>query len=201
MSVAGLVLAAGAGRRFGRPKAGVELEGVTLVERSARALRLGGCGPVVAVLGAEIIDVPGADVIVHNPAWADGLGSSLRAGLDALEARGPDVEAVVVVLCDQPGLGGPAVERMRSASEGASSLAVATFAGVRAHPVLLGADHWGGVGELAVGERGAKPYLERQGDAVREVACDGLGDAADVDRPDDLTARGPVANEAVAPLA
>ena len=84
MSVAGVLLAAGEGSRFGGPKAVAELDGERLVDRAVRVLRLGGCDPVVVVLGAAVVEVPGADLVVVNPDWATGMGSSLRAGLAAL---------------------------------------------------------------------------------------------------------------------
>lgn len=185
MTVAGLVLAAGAGRRFGQPKATVELDGELLVVRAARVLREGGCHPVAVVLGAAVIDVPGADLVVRHDGWAEGLGSSLRAGLEALEVSGAD--AAVVVLCDQPGLGAAAVAAVaEGAPAGPAALAVATFGGVRGHPVLVGADHWAGVAALAQGDVGARAYLDRHPEVVTEIACDGLGDPADVDRPEQL---------------
>ena len=75
----GIVLAAGGGTRFGRPKAGVELDGEPLAARAARALREGGCDRVAVVLGPEQVAVDGVDAIVVNADWAEGLGSSLRA--------------------------------------------------------------------------------------------------------------------------
>lgn len=183
--VAGIVLAAGAGRRFGRPKAAVELHGTTLVERSARALRAGGCRPVVAVLGAAVVEVPSADVVVVNPGWEDGLGSSLRVGLAAASEAGAD--QAVVLLCDQPGLGGQVVARLvAEGGIGPGALAMATFDGYRTHPVLLGADHWPAIADLAVGGSGARAYLQRHAATVTEVACDGLGDPTDLDHPDQL---------------
>ena len=86
---AGLLLAAGAGRRYGMPKALVERDGRLLVERGLATLRTGGCDPVVVVLGAAADEVRAhADLsgayVVYNPDWADGMGSSLRTGLAAL---------------------------------------------------------------------------------------------------------------------
>ncbi|WP_329454892.1 nucleotidyltransferase family protein [Streptomyces sp. NBC_01497] len=88
--VAALLLAAGGGRRLGgRPKALLPYRGRPLVEHALRVLREGGCGPVHVVLGAaadevrERADLSGC-VPVVNPRWAEGMGSSLRAGLDAL---------------------------------------------------------------------------------------------------------------------
>src|SRR5437588_1746517 len=90
---AGLLLAAGGGRRYGMPKALVERDGRLLVEHAAQVLRAGGCDPVVVVLGAAAdevrrrADLAGA-IVVDNPDWADGMGSSLRAGLAALASTG-----------------------------------------------------------------------------------------------------------------
>lgn len=185
MSTAGLVLAAGAGSRFGRPKAAVEIGGEPLAVRAARALADGGCDPVVVVLGAALLEVPvpGAEVVVHE-GWAEGMGSSLRAGLGALEGRG--IDRAVVLLCDQPGIGAAAVAALAAAAPGADALAVATYGGRRGHPVVLGADHWQSVGVHAVGDVGARAYLEQQGAAVEEVPCDGLADPRDIDAPADL---------------
>ncbi|MGH3466558.1 MAG: nucleotidyltransferase family protein, partial [Thermocrispum sp.] len=101
---AGLLLAAGAGSRFGRPKALVPFAGVPLAQRGAGMLAAAGCDPVLVVLGAAAEEVRAAAVlsparVVRNPDWASGLASSLRAGLAALP---PGVAAVVVALADQP---------------------------------------------------------------------------------------------------
>ncbi|NGO73607.1 nucleotidyltransferase family protein, partial [Streptomyces boncukensis] len=92
--IAGLLLAAGGGRRLGgRPKALLPYRGRPLVEHAVRVLREGGCAPVYVVLGAAAEEVwerarlPGA-VLVDNPGWPAGMGTSLRAGLAALEEAG-----------------------------------------------------------------------------------------------------------------
>lgn len=191
MIVAGLVLAAGAGRRFGRPKATVVLDGERLVDRAVRTVRAGGCDLAVVVLGAEVVAVPTADEVVVNPGWVEGLGSSLRAGLGAVARTDPVVDAVVVVLCDQPWLGAEAIRSVVAGvrvdpARSRSALVAATFGGVRSHPVLIGADHWAGVAALAAGDVGARAYLQLHHASVVEVPCDGHGDPRDVDRPDDL---------------
>ncbi len=73
MSVAGLVLAAGAGRRFGGPKALAMLDGERLVDRAVSLVRNGGCSPILVVSGAATLDVADA-AVVENPDWADGNG-------------------------------------------------------------------------------------------------------------------------------
>ncbi|MER7082329.1 nucleotidyltransferase family protein, partial [Saccharopolyspora kobensis] len=115
VEVAGVVLAGGAGRRFGMPKALVEHEGALLVERAARVLADGGCSPVLVVLGAaadevrERADLSGAAVVL-NPDWETGMGSSLRVALDALTST--DADAAVVLPVDMPGIGAAAVRRV-----------------------------------------------------------------------------------------
>ncbi|HLR93994.1 MAG TPA: nucleotidyltransferase family protein [Jiangellaceae bacterium] len=182
MSVAGLVLAAGEGRRFGRPKALVEFDGQRFVDRAVRLLLAGGCEPLVVVAGAVPLDVDDADV-VYNDAWATGLGSSLRAGLESL---GPEADAAVVALVDQPWVGPDAVRRLRAARRAGAVVAVATYAGRRGNPVLIGREVWAQVSELAVGDVGARAFMSAHPEQVTEVACDGTGHPDDVDRPADL---------------
>lgn len=173
----GLVLAAGAGRRFGRPKAVVDFRGARLVDHAVALLHAGGCERVVVVSGAVELDVPGAEV-VHNPLWQTGMGSSLRAGLTAVGA-----EDAVVVPVDMPWLGAESVRRVMAAD---APLAVATYGGVRAHPVLLGASHHAAIIASAVGDAGARHHLREHSHEVREVPCDGTGSPRDIDHPADL---------------
>jgi CTP:molybdopterin cytidylyltransferase MocA len=86
-TVAGVLLAAGEGSRFGQPKALVELNGQTLAERGANVLRAGGARPILVVTGAVPIELDGTH-IVYNPDWRTGMGSSLRAALRALTGTG-----------------------------------------------------------------------------------------------------------------
>jgi CTP:molybdopterin cytidylyltransferase MocA len=183
---AGLLLAAGEGRRYGMPKALVERDGLLLVEHGLSTLRAAGCEPVVVVLGAaaetvrERADLTGA-LVVTNPDWPDGMGSSLRTGLDAL--AGTPAQAAVVLLVDTPGVTPAAVRRVAARGD-SEALVVATYHGERGHPVLLGRSHWGGVAEVAVGDVGARPYLRAHGDRVMTVACEDVADGTDLDRPD-----------------
>lgn len=187
---AGLLLAAGAGTRFGMPKALVRFGDGYLVERGISVLRSGGCDPVHVVLGASEATVrvrarlDGATV-VHNPGWHTGLGSSLRTGLESLPGT---VDAVVVLLVDQPLVGPDAVRRLRAAHADGAHVAVATYAGRTGHPVLLPRDTWADVIHVARGDRGAKPYLLAHPELVTSVPCDGTGSPDDVDTPADLAA-------------
>ena len=83
--VAGVLLAAGEGSRFGQPKALVELDGQTLAERGVNLLRAGGTDPILVVTGAVPVELSGIRT-VYNEHWRTGMGSSLRAALRALAA-------------------------------------------------------------------------------------------------------------------
>jgi CTP:molybdopterin cytidylyltransferase MocA len=182
--VAGLVLAAGGGRRYGMPKALVEFKGSLLVERAVRTAAAV-CDPVLVVLGAQAVDVwrtadlTGATVLA-NADWETGMASSLRTGLDGLRGWPGRVDAVLVQLVDVPGMTPAALARV-AAHAAPDALAVATYDGVRGHPVLLGREHWAGVAATATGDEGARSYLAAHD--VTEVDCTGLADPTDLDVP------------------
>lgn len=200
MTAAGLLLAAGAGRRYGMPKALVTDAGRLLVERAMATLVEGGCDPVVVVLGAAADEVLAraelsAAIVVVNPQWAGGMGSSLRAGLAALRLPGASVpadlpgravparvDAACVLLVDTPGITAGAVRRVAGLAAPAA-LATATYHGEPGHPVLLGRDHWGAVAELAAGDVGARRYLARHPELVTRVPCEDIAVGDDLDVP------------------
>ncbi|MGW3930933.1 nucleotidyltransferase family protein [Streptomyces microflavus] len=189
--VAGVLLAAGGGRRLGgRPKALLEHRGRPLVEHALRALRNGGCGPLHVVLGAAAdevrarADLTGSAVTV-NPGWEEGMGSSLRLGLAALADTGAD--AALVMLVDQPGIGAEAVARVRVAYRSRASLVAASYDGKRGHPVLFGADRWADIAAGAVGDQGARAYLREHRDAITLVECSDVAEAYDIDTAQDLS--------------
>ncbi|MYS09895.1 NTP transferase domain-containing protein, partial [Streptomyces sp. SID6041] len=125
-------------------------------------------------------------VLVENPEWGEGMGSSLRAGLASLAADPRGVDAALVLLVDQPGIGAVAVARVRAAYGGRESLAAASYDGQRGHPVLFGAAHWAGIAELAVGDRGARDYLAAHRDAITPVDCSDVAEPYDIDTEEDL---------------
>jgi CTP:molybdopterin cytidylyltransferase MocA len=178
---AGLLLAAGEGRRLGVPKALVEIGGERLVDRGAGMLREAGCAPVVVVTGAAPVDVPGA-AVVHNPDWRTGMGSSLRVGLSALA---PECPAVVIALVDQPNVTAAAVRRLLTAYRSGARVAVATYGGRPRNPVLLAREHFAEVIAQAHGDAGARAFLRAHPDIV-EVPCDDVADPDDIDTPEDL---------------
>ena len=186
-TVAGVLLAAGEGSRFGRPKALVELNGQTLAERGVNLLRDGGADPVLVVTGAAEVELDGIHT-VYNPAWRTGMGSSLRAALQALTgaSEGADVGAVVVALADQPLVGAQAVARLIAAYRDGASAAVAAYDGQPRNPVLLAREHWAEVIATATGDQGARTFLRTRRDLVTLVECGDTGRPDDIDTPADL---------------
>lgn len=180
MTTTGLLLAAGAGRRMGTPKALVrDPDGTSWLRRSAQVLLDGGCRPVLVVLGAgadearSLLEGLPVEVVVAE-GWDEGMGASLRAGLVAVG----DADAVLVSLVDLPDVDAAVVSRVRAAGTGRAALARASYDGEAGHPVLLGGDHLAPLVATLHGDVGARPYL-----ATHDVAPVECGDlATGVDR-------------------
>ncbi len=180
--MAGVLLAAGGGSRLGTPKAVVELGGRRLADRGADLLRDGGAEPVIVVLGAARVDVPGV-LAVHNPDWATGMGSSLAAGLRAVPE---DCAAAVIALADQPLIGPGVVRRLIAAYRAGAEVVAAAYDGKPRNPVLLARRHWPEVLATAVGDAGARPFLHAHPELVTAVECGDIGSPDDLDTPGDL---------------
>jgi molybdenum cofactor cytidylyltransferase len=195
--VAAVVLAAGAGSRFGGEKVLARLNDVPLVGHVLGALEASPVDETVVVVGADagrlraVCETYGAKT-VDNPDRARGQSTSVLAGLRAL---GQETRAAVVLLADQPFAGG-AVGRLVGAFEAGAKVVVATYGGRRRNPVLFSREVWSLLESELHGDEGARSILRRHPELVVEVPCDGVGDPADVDTREDLRRleqmRGPV---------
>ncbi|VVJ20072.1 Molybdenum cofactor cytidylyltransferase (EC [Amycolatopsis camponoti] len=188
--VAGLLLAAGAGRRFGGPKALAELEGRPLVLRALSTLSAAGCHPVRVVVGAAAEQVrallPDPTQAVFAEGWETGMGASLKAGLASLSGD-PAPVAALVHLVDLPWVGADILTRV-AADATAETVARASYDGTPGHPVLLGRRWWSEIAGSAQGDRGARDWLATRPD-LKLVECGDLGSGRDVDRRADLPGR------------
>jgi molybdenum cofactor cytidylyltransferase len=188
--IAAAVLAAGRGERFGGdvPKPLVSFRGRPLVTHALDAAQTSGLAPVVLVVGngGDGVAAVASDdvVVVRNDEWRTGIASSLVAVVRELQPR-DDVDAVVVGLADQPLVGPAAYQRVARAYDDGARLAVATYGGERANPVLVAREHWDEAAALT-GDEGARVMMRRR--PVVEVPCDGTGSPTDVDTPADLEA-------------
>jgi CTP:molybdopterin cytidylyltransferase MocA len=186
----GVLLAAGAGRRAGGPKAlRVDADGTSWLLRSIAVLCDGGCDAVIVVLGCQaarardvlaeskIVEDP-MITVVEAPAWQQGMGSSLRSGL--LAAGSASWRAVLVHLVDLPDVTAEVVRRLiRQAPPGTATLARVTYSGKPGHPVLIGRDHLESIIAQLAGDSGAKGYLADHG--AHSVECGDLASGQDHD--------------------
>lgn len=172
----GVVLAAGAGLRFGGPKAPYVYEGERLVDRAVANLRNGGCDRVIVVLGAWVGEVPGADEVLLNPDWEEGLSTSLATAIEGVIDSTAD--RIALTLVDLPGLTPLAVSRVLASK---SELAIATYKDAPTHPVLLSRVHWLPILTSLGGNSGAREYLKAHERLVERIAIDDLAVGEDLD--------------------
>jgi CTP:molybdopterin cytidylyltransferase MocA len=191
--IGGVVLAAGAGTRFGGGKQLAELDGKPLLEHALGAMEESGIGNTVVVLGAGAedivarVDLHGARPVICDR-WEEGQSASLATAL----AEMADAEAVVVTLGDQPRMAAEAIRRVVAARGDGAAAVRATYGGEPGHPVLLECELIDRLRDVS-GDHGARNLLLSVN--TRDVPCDDLGGGEDVDTPaqlDALRSGGPV---------
>lgn len=187
MKIGALVLAAGKASRFGAPKQLLEIDGVTLLDRACGTALRAGCEPVLRVIGAhaeEILarDCPAKVWTFHHAGWEEGMGSSLASGLKHLLDLAPDLDAVLVLLSDQPAVGVDLLEAMfEGLREPASSIVICDHGAATGPPALFAAEHFEQLLELG-GDQGAKAIASRNPEAVAKVSFP--EGAWDIDSPE-----------------
>jgi molybdenum cofactor cytidylyltransferase len=197
MTMAAIILAAGASRRLGRPKQLVRIAGEALLARTLRTLRTAGASafdPIVVVLGAhhEIItanvDLSHAHPVM-NPNWEQGIATSIHAGIHSLLQLSPEATAALMLVCDQPRLTTEHLRGLIEAHEQADEAAIVAsqYAGAAGIPAIFPASQFANLLRLQ-GDTGAR-YL------LRDPACPMItvqfeGGEIDIDTPSDL-ASGP----------
>ena len=196
--VSAILLAAGAGSRFGGGKLLAKLNDMPLAEHSLLALEASPVDETIVVVGADAerlreVCEPYGVRVVENPDWAEGMSTSVRAGLRSLR---PEVRAVLILLADQPLVGAGAVGRLVEAFEAGAKVAVATYGGEPRNPVLFSRGVWPPLEAQLWGDEGARAFLRRHPELVTRVRCDETGDPADVDTAEDLRRLGEMRAEA-----
>jgi CTP:molybdopterin cytidylyltransferase MocA len=173
-SVAGVLLAAGSGTRYGMPKVLAD-EGKWL-RACVTALADGGCDDVVVVLGAAVVGVPAPARAVLADDWDRGLSASVRTGVAAVDAA-----YVVLHTVDTPDVGAEVVRRVLAAARSSSSgLARARYGDRPGHPVVIARRHLPGLLEGLGGDEGARAFLGGRTD-VLTVDCADLASGHDID--------------------
>jgi len=190
MSVAAIVLAAGASRRLGRPKQLLLLEGETLLGRTLRLASLAGAAPMIAVLGANCsairATVPLEDAIVAvNENWEQGLASSIHTGVLAAEASDTTIAGVILMICDQPRLNVNHLLALISTFEAQTTptIIASAYAGILGIPAVFPRDAFPGLLALR-GDHGARALIARPPCPV--VSLPFVGGEVDIDLPIDL---------------
>lgn len=189
-SVGAIVLAAGSSSRMGSPKQTLQFRGESLLRRAALAALGAGCRPVIVVTGAHAElsrrELDGLDVReVLNPLWETGMASSVRAGVEGLVREEADVEAVVLLLCDQPHVNADVVAGLVAAHRANGCPVVAsTYGGSLGVPALFGRALFGELAQLE-GAAGAKQVIKRHAASARFLPFP--SGEVDVDTPDDFS--------------
>jgi len=180
--ISGVILAAGSSRRLGRPKQLLELRGRPLLQHVIDAAAGARLDEIVVVLGHEATAIAGSITlppnarIVTNPDHAQGLSTSLRVAIGALD---PGSEAVVLLLGDQPLLSASAIRRVVDAYlAGGAPMVRTLWQGVPGHPVIVARSRWPEL-ETARGDKGARDLLAAA-PGIREIEM-GAPPVADVD--------------------
>jgi molybdenum cofactor cytidylyltransferase len=163
-----LLLAAGSSSRLARPKQLLQYQGQTLLRRAAEVATASPCRPLVLVTGAlhdELLpEVDGLPFhVVRNDAWADGMGGSIAAGLAELEtaSEAAKVDAVVVILCDQPLLSDEVIGQLIVQFQATGQPVVASaYGGTQGVPALFSRELFPQLLELR-GATGARELLQQ----------------------------------------
>jgi molybdenum cofactor cytidylyltransferase len=186
-----LILAAGPSTRMGQPKQLLEVNGEPILVRAVNAALASQVWPVIVVLGANAEQIRPAlarlpVLIAENPAWAEGMASSIRAGIATLQQFSRTIDAAVIALCDQPGFSAEVVARLIAAqAESGRSIVAARYAGRRGAPALFARNHFAALAGLT-GEEGARTLLTSDAAQVATVDLPEL--ALDLDTPGDYAA-------------
>lgn len=179
--VVGVVLAAGAGRRFGSPK--ILAHQGDWLRRSVAALSVGGCDEVLVAMGATMVDAPSGATVVRVENWARGLSETVRAAVSAARTR--NCVGMVLHVVDTPDVGPPVVARVLAAAGRREDAVIRpVFNGQPGHPVYLGAAYLDGVLRSLSGDVGAGRYLRAHPEIVTDVECGDLASGVDHDEPE-----------------
>jgi molybdenum cofactor cytidylyltransferase len=190
-----VILAAGASTRMGGPKQLLELDGKPLLVRSAEAALASSAWPIVVVLGAHAAAIRPIlarlpVLVTENPAWAEGMASSIREGITMLQQFSRGLDAAIIALCDQPAFSTEVIAQLVATQRATGrSIAAARYTGRHGAPALFLREHFPTLTHLT-GEEGARALLN--GDPERVASVDLPALALDLDTPGDFAAQNPM---------
>jgi molybdenum cofactor cytidylyltransferase len=188
-SVGAIILAAGGSERFGQPKQFLQFQGESLLRRAVRNAIEAGCARVAVVAGdlrarieTELRETPA--VILENPEWQRGLGTSIRCGLLHLRSLRPEPDAAVLLACDQPFVDASVIKSLVTEWENSrKSMVACSYAGTLGIPALFDRSRFEEIVSLP-DDSGAKALLQSRAADVAQI--DFEKGAIDIDTPGDF---------------
>jgi molybdenum cofactor cytidylyltransferase len=187
--IAAVILAAGGSSRFGQPKQLLTYRGETLVRRAVRAAKEAGCAPVVVIVGEsgpairpELQETTA--LMIENPEWQRGLGTSVRRGTQFVIESAPDIDALALMVCDQPLVESSTIAGLVAEQEKTRKPIVASsYSDTLGVPALFDRSCFAALLALP-DDSGAKSVIEARPDDVASVSFE--AGAIDIDTPADL---------------
>jgi molybdenum cofactor cytidylyltransferase len=174
-NIGAVILAAGESSRLGRPKQLIQFRNKSLVRRIVDAAREAGCSPIVVVIGSDKNRVAReleqtSAVSVENANWKSGMGTSIRSGVQHVIDIAPNVEAIVLLVCDQPFVDSHTIEQLIALGEKTKKAIVASsYAGTLGVPALFDRACFEELRALR-NDRGAKPIILINLERVADVS-------------------------------
>ena len=194
MSIAAIIVAAGSSSRLGQPKQLLTIDGEPMLQRAIHHAEQAGASPIFVVLGAhrELIQSAisfGAAIIIENHDWQEGMASSIRAGVRAVQATAPTAEGILLMACDQPRVTADHLHRLiqMSYAQSAVTAIASSYGEIRGIPALFPRQ---AIPDLLAlhGDKGARGLLAKPPWPV--IAIPLAGGEVDIDRPEDLALLG-----------
>jgi molybdenum cofactor cytidylyltransferase len=190
MSIAAIILAAGASRRLGQPKQLVACDGERLLERALRLAREAGASPILVVLGANFAPICAsipfnAAIPVFNEKWEQGVSTSIHAGLNEADVRAPDAAGALIMACDQPRLSSEHLRALLTtfAEQPQLSIVASSYAGTSGIPAVFPKSVYSKLHTLH-GDKGARALLAKPPCPLIVLPFE--GGEVDIDLPSDL---------------
>lgn len=182
-NIGAVILAAGGSTRFGRPKQLLQFRGQSFLERIVDLATEAGCNPVIVVVGAErTLSMKSASAVL-NERWREGMGTSIRAGVQHLVENFPEASAVVLLVCDQPFVGTDTIRQLIDEHVRTKSAIIASsYAETVGVPALFNRECFSELLALE-GEHGAKKIMLAHRDHLVEIPF--LAGKIDIDTPED----------------
>ncbi|NMG10448.1 nucleotidyltransferase family protein [Brasilonema sp. UFV-L1] len=187
-AIGAIILAAGASTRMGQPKQLLQFQGRSFLRYSVEVVVASVCNPIIVVLGAyaekmyqEVSQLP--VLVVENPQWRDGMGSSIKVGMTALNAAAQKIEGVVLTLCDQPFISCDVINQLVAAYHSTGQGIIASeYAETLGVPALFSHKFFSDLTSLAAAS-GAKQVIKKYSHKVFSFPF--AAGAIDIDTPQD----------------